>query len=161
MTTLTLVIELTDAQVTGIAQARTAYNATLSEDSTPLTDTEYLEFVLIGAANSYAVQYSGAEPVPPSPVTPVTDWLGLTIALEPYFNIGLAANYVVFTQCFNMLVALQRTATFDNERIEWRNFAFNLNLGQAAFSAEQKGEIEAIFTAFDIPFTFDLAEAYE
>lgn len=91
----------------------------------------------------------------PVPTPPQPNWLGLTIALEPYFNIGLAANYVVFTQCFNMLVALQRTATFDHERIEWRNFAFNLNLGQAAFSAEQKVEIEAIFSTFDIPFTFD------
>lgn len=95
----------------------------------------------------------------PVPEPPQPDWLGLTIALEPYFNIGLAANYVVFTQCFNMLVALQRTANFDPNRVEWRNFAFNLNLGKAAFSAEpdggERGEIEAIFSTFDIPFTFD------
>ena len=159
MTTLSLVLELTDAQATGIAQARTAYNAALPENATPLTDTEYMAMVNIGAANSYAAQYSGSEPVPPSPVAPVADWLGLTIALEPYFNIGLAANYVVFTQCFNMLVALQRTANFDPNRAEWRNFAFNLNLGKDAFTSEpnggQKAEIEAIFAAKGTPFTFD------
>ena len=158
MKTLTLVFELTDAQATGVAQARTAYNATLPEGATPLTDTEYMVMVDIGAANSYAAQYSGSEPVPPSPVAPVADWLGLTIALEPYFNIGLDANYVVFTQCFNMLVALQRTANFDPNRVEWRNFAYNLNLGKDAFSSEpnggQKAEIEAIFTAKGMPFTF-------
>jgi hypothetical protein len=77
MATLTLALELTDAQATGIAQARTAYNATLPEESTPLTDTEYLQYVLLNAANSYAAQYSGAEPVPPSPVEPVADWEAL------------------------------------------------------------------------------------
>jgi hypothetical protein len=70
MTTLNLSIEFTEAQALGVAQARTAYNATLSENATPLTDTEYLEYVLIGAADSYAAQYSSAEPVPPSPVVP-------------------------------------------------------------------------------------------
>lgn len=159
MTTLTLSLELTDAQAIGIAQARTAYNAALSKNATPLTDTEYMVMVNIGAANSYAAQYSGSELVPPNPVAPVADWLGLTIALEPYFNLGLAANYGVFTQCFNMLVALQRTANFDPNRVEWRNFAYNLNLGKDAFSSEpnggQKAEIEAIFTAKGTPFTFD------
>lgn len=84
MTTLTLVLELTDAQATGIAQARTAYNNTLLRNANPeeapptlLTDTEYLAMVVLGAANSYAAQYSGAEPVPPSPVEPVADWEAL------------------------------------------------------------------------------------
>ena len=156
MTTLNLSIELTEAQATGVAQARTAYNEALPEGATLLTDTEYLEYVLNGAATSYAAQYSGSETVPPSPVAPTTNWLGLTIALEPYFNIGLAANYVVFTQCFNMLIALQRLATFDANSLAWRNFAFNLNLGKDAFNAQQKTEIEAVFTSFDIPFAFEV-----
>lgn len=146
-------IEYTQAQLQqGLAQVRSAHNQRTGES---LTDAEWLQWANLQNLAAWYEQGKGSEPVPPSPVTPVADWLGLTFALEPYFNIGLAANYAVFTQCFNMLVALQRTATFDHERIEWRNFAFNLNLGQAAFSAEQKGEIEAIFSTFDIPFTFD------
>lgn len=74
MTILNFSIDFTEAQLTGIAQARTAYNA-ISESQ--LTDSEYLEYVLLGAANSYAAQYSGAEPVPPSPVEPVADWEAL------------------------------------------------------------------------------------
>ena len=77
MTTLNLLLELTDAQLTGVAQARTAYNATLTEGAVQLTDAEYLQYVLIGAANSYAAQYLGSEPVPPSPVEPVADWAAL------------------------------------------------------------------------------------
>ena len=67
MTILNFSIDFTEAQLTGIAQARTAYNA-ISESQ--LTDSEYLEYVLLDAANSYATQYSGAEPVPPSPIAP-------------------------------------------------------------------------------------------
>lgn len=74
MTILNFSIDFTEAQLTGIAQARTAYNA-ISESQ--LTDSEYLEYVLLGAANSYAAQYSGSAPVPPSPVAPVADWDGL------------------------------------------------------------------------------------
>ena len=162
MTTLTLTLELTDAQAIGVAQARTTYNATLPEGTTPLTDVEYLEFVLIGAANSYSAQFAGSEPVEPSPIAPTIDWLGLISELEPYFNIGLgfsAASYGLFTQCLNMLVALKRTPNFNNTSIEWRNFAFNLNLGKDAFTSEpnggQKAEIEAIFAAKGTPFTFD------
>jgi hypothetical protein len=70
MTTLNLSIELTEAQALGVAQARTAYNATLPEGTPKLTDTEYMVVVNIGAATSYANQYSSAEPVPPSPVVP-------------------------------------------------------------------------------------------
>jgi hypothetical protein len=33
--------------------------------------------VNIGAANSYAAQYSGSEPVLPSPIEPVADWESL------------------------------------------------------------------------------------
>lgn len=98
MTTLTLVLELTDAQATGIAQARTAYNATLPEDATPITDTEYLEYVLINAANSYSAQYSGSEPVPPSPVEPIADWTALQTsilggALYPIYARLTAASF--------------------------------------------------------------------
>jgi hypothetical protein len=71
MTILNFSIDFTEAQLTGIAQARTAYNA-ISESQ--LTDSEYLEYVLLGAANSYAAQYSGSAPVPPSPIAPVADW---------------------------------------------------------------------------------------
>lgn len=67
MTILNFSIDFTEAQLTGIAQARTAYNAT---NEAQLTDAEYLEYVLLGAANSYAAQYSGSEPVPPSPIAP-------------------------------------------------------------------------------------------
>ena len=67
MTILNFSIDFTEAQLTGIAQARTAYNAT---NEAQLTDSEYLEYVLLGAANSYAAQYSGSAPVPPSPIAP-------------------------------------------------------------------------------------------
>jgi hypothetical protein len=78
MTILNFSIDFTEAQLTGIAQARTAYNA-ISESQ--LTDSEYLEYVLLGAANSYAAQYSGSAPVPPSPIAPVADWDGLLSAI--------------------------------------------------------------------------------
>ena len=150
-------ITYTQAQLQqGLAQVRTAHNERTDES---LTDAEWLQWAHLQNLAAWYEQGKGGEPVPPSPIAPVADWLGLTIALEPYFNIGLAANYVVFTQCFNMLVALQRTANFDPNRVEWRNFAFNLILGKEAFSAEpdggERGEIEAIFSTFGIPFTFD------
>jgi|GEM_PF-4840495 len=83
------------------------------------------------------------------------DWNGLTTALEPYFNIGLAANYVVFTQCFNMLLVLQASSIFDLNEPSWRNFVYNLNLGKDAFSSAQITEIEAIFAAKNVPFIFN------
>ena len=82
MTILSFSIDFTEAQLTGIAQARTAYNAT---NEAQLTDSEYLEYVLLGAANSYAAQYSGSEPVPPSPIAPQSrsiDMRRLCLALE-------------------------------------------------------------------------------
>jgi hypothetical protein len=94
------------------------------------------------------------DPIPVPPIA-VPDWMGVMAGLEPYFNIGLAVNYLVFTQCFNMLIALQSTATFDPNNPAWRNFAYNLNLGKAAFTSQQKTEIEAIFTDSNIPFFFD------
>ena len=82
MTILNFSIDFTEAQLTGIAQARTAYNAT---NEAQLTDAEYLEYVLLGAANSYAAQYSGSAPVPPSPIAPQSrsiDMRRLCLALE-------------------------------------------------------------------------------
>lgn len=77
MPTLNLLIELTDEQATGIAQARTAYNNGLPDEAPRLTDTEYMVMVNTRAATSYANQYAGSDPVPPSPVEPVPDWDGL------------------------------------------------------------------------------------
>lgn len=99
MTTLNFSIDFTDEQLTGIAQARTAYNATLPEGSTPLSDIEYLQYVLLNAANSYAAQYSGAEPVPPSPISPLADWQGLIThilggALYPIYQRLTQASFV-------------------------------------------------------------------
>jgi hypothetical protein len=155
MPTFNLSIELNDVQATGVAQARTAYNATLPQGATSFDDVTYMEWVMTRATDSWVNQYAGSAPVSPSPIAPTIDWAGLIAELEPYFNIGLAANYVVFTQCLNMLVALKRTASFDNISIEWRNFAYNLNLGKDAFTPTQKTEIEAIFDAKDTPFIFD------
>jgi hypothetical protein len=113
----------------------------------------------IASWQSFLASGNELEVIDPVPIPTDPDWIGLIAALEPYFNIGLAANYVVFTQCFNMLVALQTTTFFDSNRVEWRNFVFNLNLGKDAFSSEpdggQRGEIESIFSTFDIPFTFE------
>ncbi len=75
MTTYNLSVDFTDTQITGIAQARTAYN---TANNTALTDIEYLEFVLLGAADSYASQYGEIPPVDPSPIEPVADWQALT-----------------------------------------------------------------------------------
>ena len=141
MTTLTFSIELTDAQATGIAQARTAYNAT--EGATPLTDTEYLEFVLIGAANSYAAQYSGSEPVPPSPIAPVprkVDARRLRLAL---FQLNL------LTAIETAIAAQPRSA-----QIEWE-FATDVK-------ADHPLVVQLATTmSLDVDAIFDLAETYE
>lgn len=54
---MTLNLDFSAEQLRGIAAARAAYNASLPEDSSPLTDEEYLTFVMLSAADSYASQY--------------------------------------------------------------------------------------------------------
>jgi hypothetical protein len=119
MTTLNLSIELTEAQSLGVAQARTAYNATLSENATPLTDTEYLEYVLNGAATSYAAQYSGSEPVPPSPVEPVADWKALRDrALSPFFPNTLTPNPETLYPIFDRVRDASFASSFTSEELK-------------------------------------------
>lgn len=96
MTTINLSIDLTTEQLTGIAQARTAYNLA---NNAALTDFEYLEFVLLEAANSYIEQYSGSQPVEPSPIIPVADWESLIMhilggTLYPMYARLTTSNFV-------------------------------------------------------------------
>lgn len=51
-------LDFSAEQLRGIAAAREAYNASLTEEATPIaTDEEYLTFVMLSAADSYAKQY--------------------------------------------------------------------------------------------------------
>jgi hypothetical protein len=51
-------IEITDARhLAGITAAREARNAAVPEDEQLETDAEYVQFVMTGAAESYANQY--------------------------------------------------------------------------------------------------------
>lgn len=77
MSTINLSISFTDKQLTGIAQATTAYNASLPKESTPLTPVEYLSYVLLKASDSYAIQYAGSPAVDLVPVILSADWEGL------------------------------------------------------------------------------------
>ena len=75
MPQLNFSIDFTTVQITGIAQARTAYN--LSKNVS-LSDIQYLSEVILKASDSYAAQYSAIAPVAPSPIVPVADWAGLS-----------------------------------------------------------------------------------
>jgi hypothetical protein len=80
------------------------------------------------------------------------NWSGFMEAMRPYFPIGLAANYSVFTQLFNMLLLLRdRNLEADEKHVEWQNFVFNFGLGKSAFTPEQMAEIEAAMIAANIP----------
>lgn len=55
---MTLNLDFSDEQLRGIAAAREAYNKSLPEGADALaTDEEYLTFVMLSAADSYAKQY--------------------------------------------------------------------------------------------------------
>lgn len=83
---------------------------------------------------------------------PRPDWAQFIDAMRLYFPIGLAANYPVFTQIFNMLLALRdRNLEADDKNVEWQNFALNFDIGKAAFTPEQLKEIEAAMAAANIP----------
>ena len=91
-----------------------------------------------------------ADPLPVQPLIP--DWAGFMESMRLYFPIGLGSNYAVFTQIFNMLLALRdRQLEADQKNVEWQNFSFNFNLGRPAFTPEQMGEIEAAMIAANIP----------
>ncbi len=55
----TFTVTITDpAHVAGITAAREAYNASRSEDESAMaTNNEYVQFVMVRAAESYAKQY--------------------------------------------------------------------------------------------------------
>ena len=58
---MTFTIEITDpSHLSGITAAREARNASLPEDSADrlATDSEYVQFVMASAAESYSKQYS-------------------------------------------------------------------------------------------------------
>ena len=87
----------------------------------------------------------------PDPI-PRPDWENFIEAMRPYFSIGLAANYAVFTQIFNMLLVLKsRRLDADIKNVEWQNFAFNFALGKSAFTLEQLAEIESAMILANIP----------
>ena len=56
---MTLNLDLSPEQLRGLAAARSAYNASLPEDSTDTKeiDEAYLSFVILSACDSYANQY--------------------------------------------------------------------------------------------------------
>ena len=141
-----------DELIQGLSQVRSQHNKRTGES---LSNAEWLQWSYLQNLAAWFNYYKDNEVILSESITPSTDWQLLITLLEPYFNIGLNANYVVFTQCFNMLLALKRTANFNPNIDEWKNFAFNLNLGKDAFNAIQKAEIETIFKQVNIPLTFN------
>lgn len=82
------------------------------------------------------------------------NWNAFMIEMDArgLFMVGLTANFAVFTQIFNMLLAMRDKQSLPNEEcIEWRNFKLMYGLGRAAFSGNQLAEIEAAMTAANIP----------
>jgi len=58
---MTFTIEITDSShLAGITAAREAYNASLPQDSDLIreTDSDYVQFVMASAAESYSKQYN-------------------------------------------------------------------------------------------------------
>lgn len=69
-------VEYTEAQLLqGLAQIRTQHNQRTSES---LTDSEWLQWAHEQNLAAWYEQNKGAEPVEPSPITPVADWEALT-----------------------------------------------------------------------------------
>ena len=68
------------------------------------------------------------------------------------FMVGLTANFAVFTQIFNMLLALRdRHSLANDDSIEWRNFKLMYTLGRAAFTDAQLARVEAAMLLANIP----------
>ena len=86
---------------------------------------------------------------PPSPPQP--DWDGFMADCDDVFAAGLNANYLVFTQIFNMLLALKAKGSDFEKSPEWRNFAFKYQIGKASLTPEQIAQVESAMANNNIP----------
>jgi hypothetical protein len=89
-----------------------------------------------------------ADPVPPNPLP---NWDGFMADCDDVFAAGLQANYLVFTQIFNMLLALKAKGVLDESSVEWRNFTFNYQIGKASLTPEQIAQVESAMANNNIP----------
>jgi hypothetical protein len=87
----------------------------------------------------------------PEPAPPQPDWDGFMADCDDVFAAGLQANYLVFTQIFNMLLALKGKGALDESSPEWRCFAFNYQIGKASLTPEQIAQVELSMANNNIP----------
>ncbi len=87
----------------------------------------------------------------PEPMPPQPNWDGFMADCDDVFAAGLQANYLVFTQIFNMLFALRSKDSNLEQSPEWRNFAFNYQIGKASLTPEQIAQVESAMANNNIP----------
>jgi len=87
----------------------------------------------------------------PAPTPPQPNWDGFMADCDDVFATGLQANYLVFTQIFNMLFALRSKDSNLEQSPEWRNFAFNYQIGKASLTPEQIAQVESAMANNSIP----------
>lgn len=87
----------------------------------------------------------------PVPTPPQPDWDGFMVECNDVFAAGMQANYLVFTQVFNMLLALKGKGALDENSPEWRNFALNYQIGKASLTPEQIAQVELAMANNNIP----------
>ena len=90
----------------------------------------------------------------PMPTPPQPDWDGFMVECNDVFAAGMQANYLVFTQVFNMLLALKGKGALDENSPEWRNFALNYQIGKASLTPEQIAQVELSMANNNIPVLF-------
>ena len=110
-------------------------------------DTQWLSF-------SYQVfedvlEYRQVWAVNEKPLVP--NWDGFMADCDDVFATGLQANYLVFTQIFNILLALRAKGSDFEQSPEWRNFAFNYQIGKESLTPEQIAQVESAMTNNNIP----------
>lgn len=139
---------LDDSPVQGLDAAQ--YKVLTVVDTAPPNfnpDTQWLSF-------SYQVfedvfEYRQVWTVNEKPLVP--NWDGFMADCDDVFAAGLQANYLVFTQIFNMLLALKGKGALDENSPEWRNFAFNYQIGKASLTPEQIAQVELSMANNNIP----------
>lgn len=96
-----------------------------------------------------AGQYQVLPDPEPEPSQP--NWDGFMTECSDVLAAGMQANYLVFTQIFNMLLALKGKGALDENSPEWRNFAHNYQIGKASLTPEQIVQIESAMANNNIP----------
>lgn len=128
---------------TGIENVVANIESTYQSPTREVAITSWQDFVASGQE---------LEVIPdPVPTPPQPDWDRFMIECNDVFAAGLNANYLVFTQIFNMLLALKAKGALDESSPEWRNFAFNYQIGKASLTPEQIAQVESSMANNNIP----------